>query len=343
MNIAITGATGFIGGELVKELSQNNNQIRCLVRKSSNVVKLKELDLQLCYGDLDDKESFKELLNNTEIVFHLAAYVSDWGKREDFIKLNYYATHDLLDESIRSGVKKFIYMSTSSVIWKSELFDVHKLFDIDEDYPYPDTFNDYYNESKAKAEKLVLKYNDKNGLNTTVIRASGVWGAGDTVILPRIIKTALKGFLIPAGDGHGIVSPCHIYNLVNALILSSQNSNAFGKIYFINDGIKINHIEFIKMLLNCCGIQWSPKFYVPYKIGYSIAWLIEFIYKLLKIYKPPVISRFMISAIAGSRTYSIKRAEEELGYNPEIDLDTGMNELSKWISSIGGYKTLIKS
>ena len=342
MNISITGATGFIGGKLLKKLSKENYHIKCLVRKTSNLKNLESIDVETVYGDLGDFHSFQKFIDRSDTVFHLAAFVSDWGKKEDFFKYNYEATKYLLDESVKQGVKKFIYLSTSSVLWRSDFWDVHKISDIDESYPYPDSYNDYYNESKAEAERLVLSYNDKKGLKTTVIRPSGVWGAGDTVILPRIIKAAIKGFLIPAGDGKGLVSPCHVDNLIEGTLLAAESNKSSGNIYFINDGKSINHIEFIKMLLNASGVKWSPKFFIPYKLGYSIASLIELTHKIFGINKPPIISRFAIAAIAGSRTYSIERAKRDFAYNPGEGLEKGLTDLSKWIESLGGYESLIE-
>lgn len=341
MNISITGASGFIGGRLTKILSEKNHNINCLVRTSSNTKELTKLNVNLIEGDLGDSASFQKLLKGTDTVYHLAAFVSDWGKKEDFIKYNYKATEDLLNESINNGVKKFVYLSTSSVLWRSDFWDVHKLVDIDESYPYPDSYNDFYNESKSQAEKLVLSYNGKSGLQTTVIRPSGVWGAGDTVILPRIIRAAEKRFLIPTGDGSGLVSPCHIDNLVDGIMLSGDSQKSAGSVYFINDGQRTNHIEFIKKLLDACGISWSPGILIPYKVGYTIAASIELVHKLLGLKKPPVISRFAVAAIAGSRTYSIEKAKRELNFVPKVTFADGMQELKDWIVEIGGYSKLL--
>ncbi len=341
MNISITGATGFIGGKLLKKLAEENHEIKCLVRKTSNLDNLKNLEVEKIYGDLGDFNSFQNFVKGSDTVFHLAAFVSDFGKKEDFIRYNFEATKALLDQSISEGVKKFVYLSTSSVVWRSDFWDVHKILDIDESYPYPDTYNDYYNESKSMAEKLVLSYNNRNGLKTTVIRPSGVWGAGDTVILPRILKAAHKGMLIPAGDGKGLVSPCHIDNLIDGTVLAANSDKSSGNIYFINDGRSINHIEFISMLLKASGIEWSPKMFIPYKLGYAIASLLELSYRIAGMTKPPVVTRFAVAAIAGSRTYSIKNAKKDLGYKPSIGFDEGLADLSDWITTLGGYEKLM--
>lgn len=340
--VAITGGSGFIGGKLVKGLIDKSERIKCLVRSTSNTGGLNNDKIDLVTGDLKYRRSLSELTSDCDTVFHLAAFVSDWGKREEFIEVNYDATKNLLEESIRNGAKNFIYLSTSSVIWKSDFWNIHNLSDIDETYPYPSSYNDHYNESKAMAEKIVIESNGRKGIRTTVIRPSGVWGAGDSVILPRIVKAAVKGFLIPAGDGSGMVSPCHVDNLVRALYLAAIADNSSGNIYFINDGYKINHLIFIQKLLDSAGIKWKPGLYLPYKLLYLLACFIEQLHRIFGVEHPPVITRFAVSAIAGSRTYSIANAKRDLDYTPWIDLDTGMKEIEVWVNNIGGYKKLIQ-
>jgi nucleoside-diphosphate-sugar epimerase len=233
-------------------------------------------------------------------------------------------------------------MSSSTVVWKSDFWSVHNLNDIDETYPYRERYNDYYNESKADAERLVLGFYGKTGLETAVIRPSNVWGAGDTVILPRIAAAARKGILHPMGSGERTVTPCHVSNLARALLLAAVNGKAPGNIYFINDGVKIRYMEFLKKQLKAAGIEWTPGFSVPYKLAYSAAALMELIYRAGKSKKPPVLTRFAVAALAGSRSYSIEKARRELGYEPSVDLDEGMREMADWVKLLGGTDALLK-
>ena len=273
--------------------------------------------------------------------FHIAALVSDWGKKEDFYTQNVEATKTLLDSSIKSGVKRFIHMSSSTVIWKSTFSEIHNLKNVDENYPYPEKYNDNYNETKSIAEKMVIDYNGKDGLKTVAIRPANIWGAGDTVILPRVAEAALKGFLVNMGTNEKIVSPSNINNLIHGVILAAESENAPGNIYFINDGKELNNTEFVKDELSAIGIVWEPKMTIPYKVGYGIAFLMEMIFKLFGSKKPPVLTRFAVSALSGSRTYSIQKATDELGYETICSYEEGMKELEEWINEIGGYKKLL--
>lgn len=341
MKAAVTGATGFVGGKLVEKLVEKGFEVRTLARTTSDISKLESLGVEIVYGDLCSPESLKDFPSGCDYVFHIAAFVSDWGKKEDFFIQNVEATKTLLDASIKHGIKRFIHMSSSTVIWKSTFFEIHNLKNVDESYPYPKKYNDYYNQTKSIAEKMVIEYNGKDNLETVAIRPSNIWGAGDTVILPRVAMAALKGFLVNMGTNEKIVSPCNINNLVQGVMLAAKSENAPGNIYFINDGEKMDNRTFVKDELASIGILWSPKITIPYKFGYSIAFFMEMIFKLFKSTKPPVLTRFAVSALSGSRTYSIKKAEDQLGYKPSFSYEQGMKELKEWVDEIGGYKNLL--
>lgn len=342
MKAIVTGGTGFIGGKLVESLVKKGYEVRCLVRNTSNVSRLNELGVELFYGDLGDTEALRKITEGGDIVFHLAALVTDWGDPETFYQYNVLATKELLESSIKHDIKRFVYMSSSTVVWKSDFWNVHKLEDIDETYPYTENPNDNYNESKAEAEKLVLNYYKERGFETTVVRPSNVWGAGDTVILPRVAMAARKGILHPMGSSERFVTPCHVDNLVNALLLLSSREKAPGNIYFINDGIKIPYMNFLTQQLNATGIDWSPGFSIPYKLAYSVAALLEIIFKLKKSKKPPVLTKMAVAALSGSRSYSIDKARSDLGYEPSISMEEGMLELKDWVEQLGGADELIK-
>ncbi len=343
MKAVITGGTGFIGRRLVEKLVERGYEVRCLVRRSSHIEPLKELGVELCYGDLLDDDSLRGLTKGGDLVYHLAAMVTDWGSKRDFYRMNVEATRVLLEAAFESGAKRFIYMSSSTVVWKSDFWEVHDINDIDESYPYPEKYNDYYNETKAEAEKCVKRFNERTGFETIVLRPSNVWGAGDRVILPRIAVAAKKGILFPMGKGHRWVSPCHVDNLVHALVLLAESDSPGGNIYFINDGVKIEHIEFLSKLLDAVGIEWVPKFTVPYSLAFGVAYAMETLFRIVNSKNPPVLTRFAVAALAGSRSYSIEKAKREIGYRPIVNMDDGLKQLSDWIKAIGGVESLLEN
>jgi nucleoside-diphosphate-sugar epimerase len=264
MKAIVTGGTGFVGGKLVDNLIARGYHVRCLVRKTSKVEDLSRLGVELCYGDLSDLNSIRHATKGGDVVYHLAAHVSDWGPKEEFYKVNVEGTRNVLRASEEMNVKRLVYLSSSTVLWRSSFWKINNLTDIDESHPYPNSYNDPYNETKAEAEKLVTRYHKDTGLETVVIRASAVWGPGDTVILPRLAKAAKKGILFFIGRGDRWISPCYIENLVQALILAGEGEKAAGNVYFINDGIRMKHEHFVSRLLKTVGIHWSPRVSIRY-------------------------------------------------------------------------------
>jgi 3beta-hydroxy-delta5-steroid dehydrogenase/steroid delta-isomerase len=124
-------------------------------------------------------------------------------------------------------------------------------------------------------------------------------------------------------------------------MLTAENGSAPGNIYFINDGVKIGYMEFLRKQLKAAGINWEPGFSVPYKLAYAVAALMEFVYRARGSKKPPVLTRFAVAALAGSRSYSIEKAKRELGYAPSVDMEEGMREMEDWVKVLGGTDALL--
>ena len=101
-------------------------------------------------------------------------------------------------------------------------------------------------------------------------------------------------------------------------------------------------MEFLKKQLKAAGIDWTPGFSVPYKFAYAVASVMESAYRARKSKKPPVLTRFAVAALAGSRSYSIEKARRDLGYEPSVDLDEGMREMADWVKLLGGTDALLK-
>ncbi len=333
MKVGVTGATGFIGGRLLRRLLSEGHKVKCLVRNQDKARLVERIGAEAHIGDLSDPASLEGFPQDCRYIYHVAALVSEWGKKYDFYRNNVQATTTLLESSQKHGVKRFIFVSSSTVVWTVSFWKMHDLRDIEESYPYPEKYTDLYNESKSMAEKLVLRFHRDNGLETVVIRPSNVWGAGDKVILPRIIQAARKGFLIRMGSGKNVITPCHVDNLVESLVLAAEKDSAVGKVYFINDGNKVEYYDFLKDQLRAAGIDWEPNYLIPYKLGYLIALSMEMLYKLIRSQSPPVLTRFAVAALSGTRSYSTARAEKDLGYKSVVDYKEGMEKLGQWIGS----------
>jgi len=195
MNILVTGGTGFVGENLTKKLLNKSNKLRCLVRKSSITENLQKFGVEIIEGDISNYNSLDKATKNIDIVYHCAALVTDWAPINEFVRINLDGTRNLIEESIKNKVKKFIYISSNDAIWS---FNDHN--DLTEEHPYPINYLHPYCKTKAEAEKIVLYFSKLKKINSIIIRPYLVWGPGDRVILPRIVQLALRGDLPIIGN-----------------------------------------------------------------------------------------------------------------------------------------------
>jgi len=337
MKVLLTGGSGFIGGNLAQKLVKQGYSVNCLVRKTSKVELLKNLNVKLFYGDLSDGKALTNATKGVDVVYHCAALVSDWGKYEDFYEVNVQGTKNLLDACVENNVRKIVYISTTDVVWNYE--DHIKLT---ENASYHKKYKHPYCKTKAEAEKEVHSYKNQNKIETTIIRPCLVWGPGDRVVLPKIVDLAINNSLYLFGSGRNLISICYIENVTDAIILAGENHKSNGEIYFINDDLKITFQEYISELLSCLEIEWEPK-KIPYFIVYNIAKLLEFLTIISGSKKYPLITTYVVAAMGKNLNYSIDKARLELNYEPKIDLYNGLSNLKLWIEKIGGIENLISN
>lgn len=211
MQIFITGASGFIGGAIAKSLSTAHD-IRAMSRSDQSDDAVRRLGVTPVRCELGSVRP--EHLAGCDVVIHCAAFVKQWGTREQFWSANVDGTAHLLYAAKQAGIPRFIFISTEAV-----LFDGHFLRDLDESMPYPAHTPFLYPETKAATEKIVLAANAP-GLTTISLRPRFVWGPGDNTILPVVKKVVKRGMYMWIDGGRAKTATTHIANVVHAVTLA---------------------------------------------------------------------------------------------------------------------------
>ena len=174
--VFLTGATGFIGGNLVTKLLERGFQVKILVRNKKLLEKhLWKDKVEIIYGDILEPETLSGKINDCEIIIHSAAVIAFWNKLWDKVyKINVIGTRNVLEEALKANIKKIVHISSVAAIGYGENGE-----SINESHPYNwDKHNIVYMETKHKAELEVKKAIDK-GLNVTMVNPANVWGMGD--------------------------------------------------------------------------------------------------------------------------------------------------------------------
>ncbi|MEW6063433.1 MAG: NAD(P)-dependent oxidoreductase [Nanoarchaeota archaeon] len=323
MKMLVTGATGFIGTNLVKELSKNN-KVRCLVREGSDTSLLKSKNIELFYGNLLDKNSIKGVTKGIGLVYHLAGggNVSASTKKEfkKLFDLNVTTTKNLLDECIKNKPKKFILFSSVSAIGVI----VNKAID-EKTKCIPKTPHEI---CKYKSEKLALEYSKKYKIPLTILRPSIVYGPyGKNSEILMIAKLVKKHFFPIPGNGENIMPFVYIKNLVNAAVFLANKRPGT---YILSDtGVKFNYlVKKIAEELNKKAII----IHIPVILIKIPIFVIEKVCKLLGL--NPLFTLHRINSMSSNRIYNTKKIKI-LGYKQKYKFDDAIKETIGWYKQNG--------
>ncbi|OGF57213.1 MAG: hypothetical protein A2Z21_02110 [Candidatus Fraserbacteria bacterium RBG_16_55_9] len=323
MKTLVTGATGLVGSHLVEYLLERGDSVRALVRDERRAEPLARLGAELIPGDLSKPASLKPATRGIDVVYHCAARVSlpFQGNREVLLKTNVEGTKNLLESSVQSGVRRFVFVSSVAVYGdaRCEL--------VGEDHPL--LANGPYGESKIRAEQLIRECEKCGSLETVILRPCVIYGPRDTNFLPQISQ-ALPGRRFPlVNGGYQLLDMVYVTDVAEALLLTGTKVEAVGQTYNVTDGGRHSIRKLVELFgktLDRPPRTWS----VPYPIAYSFAALSYRWSKLRRSGEEPLISPGGVRAMARPHHYDISKIQKELGYTPRVPLEEGLKRAVDW-------------
>lgn len=324
MRIFVTGGSGFVGGAAIKNLIARGHTVRAMSRSEASDTKIAALGAEPVPCELIDPNRSRLLVNeehigNAEIVIHCAAFVEQWGPARAWMRTNAGGTTRVLAAARGASVKRFIHISTESVLWRGQhLRGVDETYPIAPYSPYP------YAASKALAEHTVLG-NSQPGFETISLRPRFIWGPGDTTLLPVIERMASSGRWRWIDHGKAMTTTTHIANLVHAIELALTKGRS-GEAYFIlDDGVRTMK-QIVSAIAATRGIA-LPDASIPSWVADSVATVAEGVWRTFNLKGEPPLTRF--SAMIMSRDAILKgdKARAEMGYAPVISVEEGLRTL----------------
>ena len=309
----VTGGSGFIGGRLIERLRGEGVQVRALARSDSSASAVADAGADAVRGDLDAVDAMRDGASGADFFFHVAAKADDWGKREEFERINVEGTRNALDAASAAGVRRFVHVGTEAALMAGQ-----PLVDVNETTPLRPDSSALYPATKAKAEQLVR---DASRVETVVVRPRFVWGKGDTTLLPVLVDLAERGRFRWIGGGHHRTSVTHVDNAVEGLWLGATRGQP-GGVYFVTDGEPVVFREFVSDMLRTQGVE-PPTGSIPLSVARGAAAVAERVSRG----KRPPITRFSVWASGLECTIDISRARSELGYAPVRSIADGLDEL----------------
>jgi len=324
MAIAVTGATGFVGGHLVDRLIQRH-EVKALVRKTSNTQRLEEQGVELVYGDMLNVDSLERLVNDVSVVYHVAAQVYK-GSFSDFWNANFRGTVNLLKACLGKSLDRIVHTSTIGVTGSI------KNPPGDESHPYnPSSPYDY---SKCEAEKMVLKHHREYGLPVTIVRPAAVYGPRNKLFF-RLFEWLEKGLFPLIGRMNNLTHTSYVENLADGTILAGERKQAIGEVYIIADEKPVTWRQYFHEFARVIGVS-PPKISVPVTLVKLSALVSELQSSMFG--GEPFLTRYWVDELTKTYAYDITKAKRELGYIPKVSLREGIKRTFEYYTSTHTHK-----
>ena len=323
MRVLVTGATGFLGGHLIEEMAKGPHVPVCAHRKGSDTRRIDELGLVKVVFDLTDRDSMLQALKGVDAVVHLAAYYTFTGRKEMYEKVNVKGTGDLLDACRETGVRRFIYCSSTEAMGPIASPPG------DEDSPLNPQYE--YGRSKARAEELVKS----SGLDWTILRPSGIYGPSNVDDVAYYFITSFKGFASKfiIGSGKNYIQFVHVKDVVQGFLKTLDSQASIGRTYIISQARPYTYEEVYGILAKIFR-QKEPRWRVPKGLAKLMMLPIEG-FSLLIGRENFLYRRETVNSVTSDRAFRIDRARKDLGYEPAYDLPEGMAETVAWYRENG--------
>lgn len=333
MKVLVTGATGFVGGNLVKSLLQRGDEVAVLTRRTSNTSALENLGNQVrrVTGDLRTGEGLEEAVAGVDLVHHVAGVLRA-RTTEEFHQGNVEGTRFLCQAMLaQKQVPRMVYCSSLAAAGPTVVGRPRT----ERDSPAPISV---YGRSKLAAEAVVRQFAAR--IPSVIVRPPIVYGPGDRDNIPSFLPMARLGVFLKPSFGPKEYSVVHVQDLCDALLaagdvgqtLDAQNPEA--GVYFVSDGKNYSWVEFCDTLARSVGRSRSYTLSIPNSATYFVGLASELVSRARGVV--PIMNLDKAREMREEAwTCSVDKAKREMKFEPRFQLDGGMAHTIQWFRQEG--------
>ena len=321
--VLVTGAGGFLGGALARQLAADGVKVRALIRNRAKAEYITDVEnITLVDGDLENELSLRKAVEGCAVVFHVAAALG--GSPELQTRVNIDGTRSLATAAAHAGVKRFVHVSSIAIYGFTNL----PTLIVEDTPPSPSEFA--YSVTKRAAESALKLVALQTGMAYTIIRPGMIYGPRSqpwTVSMLKLTNLPAVPFF---GDGRGHVGAVHVDDVVGMTILAADHPAA------------------VNQAFNCAadpGVTWREYLMAYAKMngrGRWLAipvWLVRGLLPLIKVFAssgslikdmPAALNHHLRPVI-----YTTAKAREMLGWRAKWDIQSGLADAEKWLREKG--------
>lgn len=314
----VTGATGFVGGALVRRLISDGWELVVLVREQSQYASLEKPGVKVVFGDLCQPESLSDLMSGCSIVFHCAALTGVEHRIDDFHQVIAQGTSNLLQAAGSAGVQRVVYVSSILVYELSK-----NVIRYTESMPLLTASMDPYGRAKIAAESACLEARQAGLFQVSILRPVFIYGPGDRPggFLPTLLSMLKAGRFRLVDGGHSQIPMIYISDLVDLLILAAEHPQADGQIYNACSTDSPQWCELTTLL--CEKMQLAMPGNVNTRLVGLLAGAAESLAKIGLLGKLPI-SKAAVKLLSYDARFPTDKAEQQLGYQSRVTFREGI-------------------
>lgn len=312
--ILVTGATGFLGGAILRRLGsrgigQGRNPVRCAALAAEG--------LEIVKWDLPSQAPHSPDLADVDAIVHCAALSSPFGHDEAFHQVNVLGTQAVLNFARAQRVRRFVFISSPSIY-----FALRDQLDVHEDMPLPLPFTPYA-KSKIAAEELVSSAD----VPSIILRPRGIYGPGDTTLLPRLLKAASARALPRFRNGRARIDLTFVDDVVEAVFAALNVGPAVeGQAFNISGGETLPVCEIVEA--TCRHAEITPRWRnLPLAPALMAARVAETLALMRRDAREPIATRYGLALFAFEQSLDLSCARNVLGWAPKVRFADGLERV----------------
>lgn len=327
----VTGAAGFLGGTICRQLVDRGDKVRAFVLPNDKAIKYVPKEAEIVEGDLCDMESLRRFFTVPKgmetVVLHIASIVTvDPDYNQKVMDVNVGGTENIIQLCLEhKECKKLVYCSSTGAI--PELPKGQQIKEVE--YLDAEKVVGCYSQSKALATQAVLDAVKNKGLHACVVHPSGILGPEDFAVgeTTSTVIQIINGEMPMGIDGS--FNLCDVRDLAQGTILAADKGKD-GSCYILGNK-EVSFKDFSKLLMEESGCK-PIKFFLPIRLANFIAGILE--KRAKKKGEKPLMTTFSVYNLARNNAFDITKAEKELGYKPRSYKETIRDEV-RWLKAAG--------
>lgn len=333
--ILITGASGFIGGHVVRHFVEKGEQVTCLLRPESNTGFIDDLPVKRVAGNILDPDSLDKACQGLDFIIHIAGKVDDWGSYNDFYQTNVQGTMNVLNSALKNNIENVIITGSVSSYGEENCPEPK-----DENSPYNSHYHyfldsifpcamNHYRDTKALMTQQSIAFANEHNINLTVIEPVWVYGENEfSSGFYEYVQAVSSGERMMPGSRKNQFHVVYAGDLAEAYYLAYQKSLPGIHRFIIGNENTEPMCDIYQKFCQAANLNF-PRM-LPKWVVYPIGFFMELFSTVLKRKSPPLLTRARVNMLYDSIAYKTEKAFQLLSFRCKTDTLSGIQKTVDW-------------